>query len=90
MGWSGLVLGNMWRPGRGKAVTTGRLEDFELTGFPCQEWPERNDFWEKLALRATPICCRPLGFAQSTQEKSLPHEHPICTLYRHRPIRQTP
>ena len=46
MGWSGLVLGKMWRPGRGTAVTTGRLEDFELTGFPCQEWPERNDFSE--------------------------------------------
>jgi len=33
-------------PWQGKAVTTGPLEDFELTGFPCQECPKRNDFSE--------------------------------------------
>jgi hypothetical protein len=32
VGWTGLVLGNMWRPGRGKAVTTGPLEDVVLKG----------------------------------------------------------
>jgi putative oxidoreductase len=30
---SGFDVGKLWRPGRGKAVTTGPREDFELTGF---------------------------------------------------------
>ena len=83
-----VVLEKMWRPGRGKAVTTGPLEDFELTGFPCQEWPERNDFSE--AGKSHSILLSPAWVRAINTEKRLLHEHPICTLYRHRPIRQTP
>lgn len=71
MGWTGLVLGKMWRPGRGKAVTTGPLEDFELTGFPCQEWPERNDFSE--AGKSHPILLSPAWVrAINTRKNSTP------------------
>jgi hypothetical protein len=72
---SAFDLGEIWRPGWGKAVTCGPREDFELTGFPCEEWPWRNDFSE--AGKSHPILLPPgLGLRRQHKNNCYPMNSP--------------